>query len=252
MIPQTLATLTGFLFLVAPGIVFDMLRERRRPGLEQTSFREASGIALASLVFSVLAVLILSGLRTFVPTILPDLGQWLQQGGRYVEANYRLIAGFFLAELSLAVGLAALAAWFMGRKQPASIRQVPTWYTVFQAQRPAGSTVFVRVLLTGNVEYYGTVIGYSTDYQLADRELLLGSPLYRRLADETTASEVRSPWCRLIIPGAAIQSIWVSFLSNELSSAAPSGAQPTADTRRQTGHGLVEASDYGGALDFRV
>ena len=37
MIPQTAAALLAFLFLVAPGIVFEDLRERQRPTFDQTN-----------------------------------------------------------------------------------------------------------------------------------------------------------------------------------------------------------------------
>jgi Family of unknown function (DUF6338) len=63
VIPQTAAALLAFPALVAPGIVFENLRERRRPSIEQTTFREISGIALASLYFTVLSLTLLAGLR---------------------------------------------------------------------------------------------------------------------------------------------------------------------------------------------
>ena len=112
MIPQTTAALIGFLFLVAPGIVFEMVQERRRPTLEQSPFREASRVALASLLFSLLALLALAALRTWLPASMPDAGRWLRQGGRYFAANYRLVASFLLAELALAVTLAAVVPGF--------------------------------------------------------------------------------------------------------------------------------------------
>jgi hypothetical protein len=59
VIPQTILSLVAFLFLVAPGILFELRRERRRPGRKETAFREAARTALASLLFSVAAVLVL-------------------------------------------------------------------------------------------------------------------------------------------------------------------------------------------------
>jgi hypothetical protein len=74
VIPQTILALVGFLFLVAPGLVFEIRRERRRPVLEETTFREVSRTALASLVFSVLALAILAWVRAKWPESMPDPG----------------------------------------------------------------------------------------------------------------------------------------------------------------------------------
>jgi Family of unknown function (DUF6338) len=98
VIPQTAAALLAFLFLVAPGIVFENLRERRRPTFDQTTFREVSRVALASLCFSVLSLILL-------------------EGNGYVQGHYRVVAGFFLAELAVAVALAMATASYLGRGQ---------------------------------------------------------------------------------------------------------------------------------------
>ena len=58
MAPDTLGALLAFLVFVAPGLCFELLRERRRPALEQTAFREASRIALTSLLFSGAALVV--------------------------------------------------------------------------------------------------------------------------------------------------------------------------------------------------
>jgi uncharacterized membrane protein SpoIIM required for sporulation len=69
VIPQTVLSLVAFLFLVAPGILFELRRERRRPGRKETAFREAARTALAGLLFSVAAVLVLRAETTDDRTI---------------------------------------------------------------------------------------------------------------------------------------------------------------------------------------
>lgn len=51
MTPQTMGALAAFLALVAPGIVFELRRERRRARRAETAFREAARVALGSLAF---------------------------------------------------------------------------------------------------------------------------------------------------------------------------------------------------------
>ncbi len=214
MIPQTAAALLAFLLLVAPGIVYENLRERRRPKVDQTTFREVSGIALASLSFSILSMAALAGVRARVPKFMPDPGRWLREGHLYVNGNYRLIAGFALAELVLAVGLAVAWSWARGHGRQPSIFKVSTWYRVFRELPPTGAETFVRVFTQSGVEYFGKVISYTTDFDLASRELFLGEPLWRRLPKETGFTLLRPPWRWLILPGPAIQGIWVSYLQS--------------------------------------
>jgi len=205
VIPQTAAALLAFLALVAPGIVFQNLHERRQPAVDQTPFREVSSIALASLSFSILSVLLLAVVRACVPAIMPDPGRWLREGTRYFQGNYRLVAGFFLAELVLAIGLATAWSWVRSRGRAASIVKVSAWYHVFRELRPKGTDTYVRVSIQSGVEHVGKVIDYSTDVEVADRELFLGEPLGRRLPGERDFTPLRVPWRWLILPGPAIQ-----------------------------------------------
>lgn len=223
MIPQTAAALLAFLALVAPGIVFQNLHERRQPAVDQTPFREISSIALASLSFTILSVLLLAVVRARVPAIMPDPGRWLREGTRYVQGNYRLVAWFFLAELVLAIGLAAAWSWVRSRGRAARIVKVSAWYHVFRELRPKGTDTYVRVSIQNGVEYFGKVIDYSTNVELADRELFLGEPLGRRLPGEKDFTPLRVPWRWLILPGSAIQGIWVSYLQKSAETARSAG-----------------------------
>jgi Family of unknown function (DUF6338) len=185
---------------------------------------KASSIALASLAFSVFAVVLLAAVRTRLPTILPDPGQWLEQGSKkYLPHHYQLVAGAFLAESVLAITLAAAWSWLLGRGREARIRRVSTWYQVFRELPPKGTDTFVRVLVQGGMEYFGKVISYTTDFDLADRELFLGEPLWRRLPDEPAFTRLHPPWRWLLLPGPAIEGIWVSYLQ-----------QPPEDTGKKS------------------
>lgn len=215
MIPQTVLALVGFLFLVAPGLLFEIRRERRRPNLEETAFREASRTALASLFFTVVSLSVLAVVRWIWPWLMPDPGRWLRDPKTYVASHYRVVAGFFLAELVLACALAVGSEWVLGRRQGPTIRSAPIWHRAFRQELPKEKgkkyAPFVGLRLSDGTEFGGFVAGYSTEYKLADRELELAPPLIRRLPDEPSPQELPSDWKRIIIRGPEIRDLWVAY-----------------------------------------
>jgi Family of unknown function (DUF6338) len=83
MIPETFAALYAFLGLVAPGLIYQILREKRRPAVDETAFREASRIALTSLVFTTVATLLMTLLGVVAPGLFPDIAAWITTGKTY-------------------------------------------------------------------------------------------------------------------------------------------------------------------------
>jgi Family of unknown function (DUF6338) len=155
VIPQTAAALLAFLFLVAPGIVFENLRERRRPTFDQTTFQEVSRLALASLCFSVLSLILLAGVRAVVPKILPDPGRWLLGGNGYVQAHYQVVASFFLAELAIAVALAIAWSSYLSKGRSFDIRRISGWHLAFRQLQPSNADTFVLVIILWPPERLG-------------------------------------------------------------------------------------------------
>jgi Family of unknown function (DUF6338) len=147
-------------------------RERRRPGRKETAFREAARTALASLLFSIAAVLALLAAAWRWPTLLPDVERWLREGRRYFQAEYGAVVRFLLLELGVALGLALLTDYALGAgREQATIRPVSSWYRVFRMHLPAGTRPFVRVRVEDGTEYCGMLASYTADPEMADREL---------------------------------------------------------------------------------
>jgi len=215
VIPQTVLALVGFLFLVAPGLVFEIRRERRRPTLEETAFREASRTALASLSFTVLSVSILAVVRALWPWLMPDPGRWLRDPATYVADHYQLVAGFFLAELIIACAVAIGFEKVIGRKQQATVRPEPLWHIVFRRELPTQKKKkfqpFARVRLIDDTEYSGFVASVSSDYDAAKRELALEPPVYRRTPNSPAAGHLSDDWKRIVIRGTEIRDLWVTY-----------------------------------------
>lgn len=213
MIPQSVLALVAFLFLVAPGLLFELLGERRRPAREETAFREASRTALASLLLSLAAVLLLVAIGQWKPTLLPDVERWLRDSKNYVPDHYDVVGRFLLLELGVALVLAVLTDLALGVRRRSTIRPISGWHRVFRTELPRGSQPYIRVRLTDGSEYCGVLAAYSTNYGLGDRELVLASPLTRRWPHEPMPSPLADPpWQRMVIPGPVIHDFWVSYI----------------------------------------
>jgi hypothetical protein len=107
------SSLVAFLLFVAPGIVFEILRERRLPQEDRTALREAATVALASVILSFVALGLLAGLRVVAPSMMPVLGAWISHPHHYLVKHYALVSGAVLAEVVLAIALAIVgpALW---------------------------------------------------------------------------------------------------------------------------------------------
>jgi len=81
-----------FVVLIAPGLLFDLLAERRRAGAPESAFREASRVVLASLVFSSLGLGVVGLVRTVEPTWMPDADALVAEPHQYLVEHYRLDA----------------------------------------------------------------------------------------------------------------------------------------------------------------
>jgi Family of unknown function (DUF6338) len=224
MIPNNAATVIVFFLLVAPGIVFQMLRARWRPAVTESVFRETSRILLASTACTLLAIMALSILRLTWPSSMPDPGAWLRDGQSYFLSHYRLVARSVLLAVLLSFGIAALASWLMSRKAKGELRPVSTWFQLFRVRVPEDARPYVRVRLKSGEVYGGSVIDYSEDVALADRELVLGPPLSRRVESEET-TVLDDAWQRVVIAGADIEVMWVSYVRRR---AAPGQQKPTS------------------------
>jgi Family of unknown function (DUF6338) len=211
MVPNSAAAVIVFFLLIAPGIVFQMLRERWRPSVKESALRETSRILLASTACTLLAIAALSALRSVWPSSMPDPGAWLQDGRGYLTAHYRLVARSILVAMLLSFGTAALASWLTSRRAKGELQPISTWFQLFRVAAPKEARPYVRVRLKNGEVYGGYVVDYSEDVALSDRELVLGPPLSRRLETEKP-TVLDSDWQRVVIAGTDIEVMWVSYV----------------------------------------
>jgi hypothetical protein len=105
MIPKTVVEFFFFLLLVAPGVGYELLRERRTPKRDQTAFREISRVALYSFWFSFLSCVIIALLRVPFPTALFDPAAYVRDPKQYLNSYYAAIGWTVILEVSIAFAL---------------------------------------------------------------------------------------------------------------------------------------------------
>jgi len=211
MLPGSWLSVLLFFLLVAPGLLFDLLSERRRAGFSESAFREVSRVVLGSLAFSGFAFALLAIVRTVHPAWMPDPKRLLDPHGSYARDHYRLI----LRALVLQESLALTAAWawhiFLARRQGgATIRQVSAWTQVFKRDCPKGHDAYVRVRLDGGVIYSGLVANFSSDLEVDGRELILAQPMASRTGENPMTS-VPGQYQRVAIRGSAIEVMSIEY-----------------------------------------
>lgn len=128
MVPASWLGVLLFVLLVVPGLVFDILSERRQVGPSESTFREISRVVVASIGFSGAILLFLALIRIFVsPTWLPDPGRLAREGSRYATLHYQSLAWTFEAGVLLSTMLAVSTHYALKWQQRApAIEKVST------------------------------------------------------------------------------------------------------------------------------
>lgn len=229
---DSLAAVISFFFFVAPGLTYELIRERRRPQVEESSFREATRIALASVLLSTLSVAVIALVRARRPELMPDPGAWLAKGNGYLIDEYRLIArtaGLLLLLSTLTALVAAfLAPWVITRRQIAFtwIRQklkrkrpptiVPSdsgWDAVFSTRAPSNAYPMVKIILKDSpVIWHGRLLGATPGATRPprEREIVLTEPLYREVPPDDPKAE--TGWHSVVLAGDQIQQFFVRYV----------------------------------------
>jgi hypothetical protein len=216
VIPETAGALIAFLSLVAPGIVFYLVRDRYTPARKLTTFREASVVALTSLVFTVTAALLLLALaRTTAGAWLPDLGAWAAHGDAYFDAHVGSALLGLTAQTTLAALLAGLAARLLyKRSNHGSISGVGTWFQAFREDRPQKTTPWLRVELDDASIVWGYLKHYTTDESFEKGEITVVGPGLA-VQDKNGAQRDIPEWYSVMIPGSKMRSVSLVYISDE-------------------------------------
>lgn len=211
MIPGSWLSVLLFFLFVAPGLLFDLLSERRRAGFSESAFREISRVVLGSLFFFGVAVAVLAVVRLVHPAWMPDSRRLLEPQGSYARDHYRLILRTLVLQGSLALTAAWLWHLLLARRQGgATIRQVSAWTQAFKRDCPKGHDAYARVRLQGGVIYSGLVANFSSDLEVDGRELILAPPMASKTG-ENPLTAVPGQYQRVVIRGSAVEVMSVEY-----------------------------------------
>ena len=240
MVPQTIGALASFLALVAPGIVFELLRERRRAGARESAFHEASRVAVSSLAFTLAATMILLGLHAVTSAWFGwrwfvDVPALVTQPD-YAKRHVALIAYNVVAELALACVLALAFDTVLARRrrQPRSMGKHSAWVNVFREDRPPNTSCWVHVMLEDGTSFFGFLRSYDAAGDPDTREIVLegvkmtyvGEPVSG--GDGKKATVIGQDWERVVIPGSRIKFLRVQYLDAETGERVDSARRPPA------------------------
>jgi hypothetical protein len=220
--PTTVGTLVAFLFLLTPGLVFELLRERSRPAREHSAFRDASIAVVASVAFSSLALALLLVVRAVDGDWMPSPEDLVRHPGRYTADHLGLVARALLLEVGLATGLAWLWHRVLCWRHPGGrITLNPAWFEIVRGTaNPRHDRVYVSLDLQDGSTVRGLVKGYdmTADRSLGNLVLTGGGdhPLTRRAPGEGEGASDRrldgEGWAYVVVPATQITTATVGFL----------------------------------------
>lgn len=218
MIPQTLGTLIAFLGLIAPGLAFELMRERKRPRITDSAFREASRIALSSFVLSTISIIIQLILWVIWPHVALDLAAWIRTGNSYFQGNTTKIVANLAFTTLFACLLGFTVAWAMSASSPEGSLHVTgsAWRQALRVARPRKAKVWVHVQLKDGTAFFGYLGSYSLADKPDEREILLkGVTLTMAKFSESGEPEnvdtIGDRWESVVIPASQISYIRVQY-----------------------------------------
>ncbi|WP_291763010.1 DUF6338 family protein [Cellulomonas sp. 73-145] len=208
MIPTGVGSIVVFLLLIAPGLLFDWLEDRRRPTVRESAFREAGRTVLASLALGTVAALIVIGLSKQLPRHL--LNPWelaLSDPRQIIESRQGAAVMTLLVQTALACGLAIGLHYWLRWRSTTRLQAVSLWFKAVRAAPPK-TVAYAQVRLVSGATWFGVVEAYSADLETAGRELLLSGPIMA--AREGQKLKPLAPrWERVVLRGEQIA--WIAF-----------------------------------------
>lgn len=213
MLPTDGWAIVVFLVAVTPGLLFDLLSDRKAVRPKESAFRETSRIVLVSTLVGVptaLLIAALSELHRF--SFLPNISKWVAAPKAYASGHSIEMLGALTSQVMISSALAAAAYFVINRGKP-SLKPVPTWRKVFRDDNPSSTPPTLRVRLTRGTIYQGTLCDYTASFE-ASRDVVLAPP-FRVKRDGGTYSAVPEAWQRIVIASDQIETIAVLYLEPE-------------------------------------
>jgi hypothetical protein len=211
--PTTLSGLFLFVVLLLPGFAYVVGRERHTSGQSFSAFRETAIVVAASVTFELVVLGLFAIIRILAPSVTPDVGALVRNGGSYLQSHYELTAGWAVVLLMASVALAYAASAPAVRRKirifatagkwlPRGIRNfaggaleegphesiASGWWKIFDewAGEPEEVSVRVRCFLGDGSCVEGELGSFSREADdKLERDLILAEPISFRPAGST-------------------------------------------------------------------
>jgi hypothetical protein len=211
VIPQTFAALLAFLVFVAPGLTYQLVRERRVPSYDETAFRETSRVALTSLIFSLAAISLLAAASTKT-TALPDLAAWYSTGNTYVKEHFSQVVLALVTQVALACLLAGLSARLLTLKSEATLSRKGPWFLMFREEKPKGTVPWLHVRMDDDTDVWGYLRSYSDPTKNDPGIIVLGGTTLKwQRKGESKSSLFGDSWDAIWLPADKMRYVRVIY-----------------------------------------
>jgi uncharacterized protein DUF6338 len=229
VVPATISGIVVLVLLVLPGLVFELIRQRRRADRDDSPFLEGSrvliaGLSLGAITEALLALVSLAGPRSIVSLSgMFTTEHWV--------TDHLLVSGWTAWAYGLvSVTLAALAAAILPGMNPGGHNHPESgWVTAFDRipqliqemqQLPDTPVARLSVRLADGTVYVGDRAEFSVGSAPEGRELHLGGKLLSRPPGAIKAEPV-TEWHRILLREDQISDILVQYVSGAASPAPP-------------------------------
>ena len=193
--PTTLTGLLLFVVLLLPGFAYLVGKERHGTERRLSPFRETVAIVAASITSELIVLLVFAGMRTLWPSITPDVGALIREGGVYLRGSrghhghYGIVAAWGVGLLAAAATLAYLATVPKLRRVAEKVTgpyphdsTVSAWWILFERWAEGRKVEIVCMLDNGSC-VRGDFGSFNTSADDSpDRDLILKRPIYYRPA----------------------------------------------------------------------
>ncbi|MBB4910593.1 DUF6338 family protein [Actinophytocola algeriensis] len=214
MIPAGAFGIVVFFLFVAPGICYELLRDRTRLPREESTFVHISRVLLFGTFITVISVFLMALVRWISPTSLLNLPDLLLAPTTYVADHAVLVGWTLFVQLALSASFAVVFSDVVTSRAAKGrpIHQADAWHAICEEAAEPYEYVKLSVHLKSGRDILGVYVGASTDLDPTKRELILGAPLEDRMAGSDRAVSMNEAWQRIVVPGSEIEYFAASYV----------------------------------------
>ncbi|MDF2046469.1 DUF6338 family protein [Microbacterium sp. Kw_RZR3] len=236
--PTDLVGVAFYVLLILPGVMFAISRERHRPRIKQSTFRETATAIFVSTAIAASFGFVVAIASLLSPSVHTEVVRFLDDPALYARERFEafVIVGFVL------LSVAACGAWWLGSKRAdelISTRRTEdpnrdSWGYVFNRKPEARNFVGVRLKEGTWVQGYVDTYGNVGEEGMPKALTLIGAISIRPPGGQLEAYEGEV----IVVKDAEILYLTVTYMDGE---PVPDGAQPRAARPRRTGRFAIIA-----------